>query len=181
MFAIPLAMPHSTCLLPEGSFDTHVHVFDPNVGPYDGSRAYTPPDAPLKDLVDFSSKLNSSDSPLNLILVQPSPYGTDNHVLLQSLRQLQKNPKIVVRGIAVVDVLQVTDVDLVQMHQVGVRGLRLNLQSAGKGVNLEQLKLTLLTASQKIQHLPGWRLQVFAPAAVWSGMAPVSMSMASPH
>lgn len=165
-------MPHITQLpfaVPDGSFDTHVHVFDPSVGPYAESRAYTPAGAPMEDLIRFSSTLNSSSNPLNLVLVQPSPYDTDNRVLLHSLQKLNSSFAISARGIAVVNVLNITRDELQQMHQAGVRGLRINLQSDGKGINLEKLKETLVVAAEKIQDLAGWRLQIFAPAATWDG------------
>ncbi|KAM0077256.1 hypothetical protein ACKRZS_010560 [Fusarium odoratissimum] len=166
-------MPHITKLplaVPDGSFDTHVHVFDPSVGPYANSRAYTPADAPMEDLIRFSSTLNSSSNPLNLVLVQPSPYDTDNRVLLHSLQKLNSSFAISARGIAVVNVFDITRDELLQMHQAGVRGLRINLQSDGKGVDLEKLKQTLLVAAEKIQDLAGWRLQIFAPAATWDDL-----------
>lgn len=168
----PSTMPHITqspLSVPAGSFDTHVHVFDPSLGPYAKSRAYTPADAPMEDLIRFSSTWNSSSNPLNLVLVQPSPYDTDNRVLLQSLHKLNTNFTISARGIAVVNVLDVTRDELMQMHQAGVRGLRINLQSDGKGVDLDKLKQTLLVAAEKIKNLAGWRLQIFAPAATWDG------------
>ncbi|KAF5582959.1 transcriptional family amidohydrolase family [Fusarium pseudocircinatum] len=156
--------------VPAGTFDTHVHVFDPTIGQYAKSRAYTPADAPMEDLIRFSSTLNSSSNPLNLVLVQPSPYDTDNRVLLQSLHKLNSNFTILARGIAVVNVLQITQDELTQMHHAGVRGLRINLQSHGKCVALENLKQTLQVAADKIRNLPGWRLQIFAPASTWDDL-----------
>ncbi|KAM0418750.1 hypothetical protein ACHAPT_012348 [Fusarium lateritium] len=124
----------------------------------------------MEDLIRFSSRLNSPNNPLNLVLVQPSPYDTDNRVLLQSLRKLNNSFPIAAWGIAVVNVSDVARDELVQMHQAGVRGLRINLQSDGKGVDLERLKQTLLMAAEKIRDLPGWRIQIFAPAATWDDL-----------
>lgn len=76
------------------------------------------------------------------------------------------------RGIAVVDVNKITDEELYQMHSVGVRGLRLNMQSHGKEVKIHQLKLRMQAAAARIQHLPGWKLQLFVPAHVWNGKLP---------
>lgn len=160
--------------VPAGSFDTHVHVFDPSIGPYAESRAYTPAHAPMEDLIRFSSTLNRSSSPLNLVLVQPSPYDTDNRVLLQSLRKLNNNYNIDARGIAVVNVLDITRDELAKMHQAGVRGLRINLQFHGEGIDLDKVKQTLQVAAEKIQDLEGWKLQIFATAAAWDGESIIS-------
>lgn len=155
-------------LIPPGGFDTHVHIFDTRLGPYSPTRAYTPATASLKDLLSFSSGVSSSSRPEKYVVVQPSPYGTDNRVLLSILRLCQES-QVVVRGIAVVDLNTVTDAELRDLHDRGVRGLRLNLQSHGHDVDLVSLKDMLERGARRIQHLPGWKLQVFAPGHVWKG------------
>lgn len=100
--------------------------------------------------------------------MQPSPYGTDNTVLLSTLRSLQalgyKG-----RGIAVVDVQTITDAELKEMHHLGVRGLRLNFQADGKSVDTIAFNKNLVAAAQRIAHLPGWKIQVFIPGYIWDG------------
>lgn len=49
---------YRSCLLPPNAFDTHVHVFDPWLGPYAASRAYTPEDAPLEKLIAFNKSIS---------------------------------------------------------------------------------------------------------------------------
>lgn len=155
-------------LLPEGAIDTHVHVFDPDLGPYAPNRAYTPPSARLTELLSFSTSLASSKRPTKFVLVQPSPYGTDNTVLLSILDKFH-SAKQLARGIAVVDISKITDEELWHMHLLGIRGLRLNMQANGAKVHVSRLKLQIHAAAARIQHLPGWKLQLFVPAYVWSG------------
>jgi predicted TIM-barrel fold metal-dependent hydrolase len=156
-------------LLPAGTWDTHVHVFDPLLGPYSPTRAYTPPNAPLSTLLAFSSSLTTSARPANLVIVQPSPYGTDNAVLLSILQQCQQL-NLIARGIAVVNVETVSEVELREMHRLGVRGLRLNIQANGHIVDTATFDSLVRQAADRIKHLPGWKLQIFAPANVWTGM-----------
>lgn len=142
-------------LLPPGAYDTHIHVFDSRLGPYHPSRAYTPAEAPLSNLLDFLSSLNKAQKPTNIVLVQPSPYKTDNRVLLAALDQLRPDPAIKARGIAVVDLETSSNAELEYLHSTGVRGLRLNLQSDGHAIEIEVVKKNMQKAANLIQHLPG--------------------------
>lgn len=163
--------------LPPGAYDTHVHVFDRQLGPYDPHRAYTPDEAPLADLLVFSAGLssNATQPAHNLVLVQPSPYGTDNRVLLAALSRLREAEKnhastgVVARAIVVLDLARTSDAELHRLHDLGVRGLRLNLQAAGRAVDHDALAGTLREAADRIRHLPGWKVQVYCPAPVWDG------------
>lgn len=156
-------------LLPPGAYDTHVHVFDSRIGPYHASRAYTPAEAPLDDLWRFLIKISQDGNTYpNVVVVQPSPYGTDNSVLLSVLRELQlRHPAITARGIAVVDMETVTNMELGSMHDLGVRGIRLNYQAHGRSVDTNALGAALQQAANHIKHLPGWKIQVFCPGHMW--------------
>ncbi|GMF67333.1 unnamed protein product [Aspergillus oryzae] len=149
-------------------FDTHVHVFDPRLGPYAPGRPYTPEDAPLSKLIAFNENLTTDGQVGNLVLVQPSPYKTDCTVLLQCLRDL-RNRNINARAIVVIDVDNVTDHALEEMHQLGARGIRLNFQADGREVDLTKLADMLHKAARRIQHLPGWMVQLYVPVWVWEG------------
>jgi predicted TIM-barrel fold metal-dependent hydrolase len=66
------------------------------------------------------------------VLVQPSVYATDNSVMLSALRA---NPGLH-RGVVVVDA-RVTDAELRDMHELGVRGVRFNMVSpVGNGAEM---------------------------------------------
>ncbi|KAI3535462.1 hypothetical protein CSPX01_11416 [Colletotrichum filicis] len=151
------------------SWDTHVHVFDASIGPFAPGRSYTPARATAQQLLDFSSSLTRA-TPLNIVLVQPSPYGSDNTVLLRSLKSLREGGSRIVRGIAVVDIEKISDANLMELHDAGVRGLRINKQADGKSTDLNALKDTILQTASRIQYLPGWKIQLFCAPAMWEDL-----------
>ncbi|KAK7449549.1 hypothetical protein Landi51_05973 [Colletotrichum acutatum] len=157
--------PARSSLSPD-SWDTHVHVFDASIGPFEPGRSYTPARATAQQLLDFSSSLTQA-TPLNIVLVQPSPYGSDNTVLLRSMKSLREGGSRIVRGIAVVDIENISDADLMELHDAGVRGLRINKQADGKSTDLEALKEIILQTASRIQYLPGWKIQLFCAPAMW--------------
>ncbi|KAL3456170.1 hypothetical protein BJX64DRAFT_296885 [Aspergillus heterothallicus] len=157
-------------LLPPAAFDTHVHVFDPAIGPYATGRAYTPEDAPIDALLAFNKSISRDGTGGKIVLVQPSPYGTDCTVLMRCLRELRAKQRCSAYAIAVVDLQSITDGELEEMHEAGVRGIRLNFQADGKGLDVMRLRETLYHAAERIRHLPGWMIQLFVPGWVWDSL-----------
>ncbi len=105
--------------LPSGSCDSHAHICGPgDQYAYSPARIYTPPDCLLPDYLHMLSTLGVERS----VLVQPSIYGTDNTVMLKAMDEAA----IPIRGVAVVDGT-ITDNELQNMHDAGVRGVRFNL------------------------------------------------------
>lgn len=150
------------------AFDTHVHVFDPRLGPYATGRAYTPQDATLEELVSLNRSLCYDSQGSTLVLVQPSPYGNDCSVMMHCLQKL-KDQNINAFGIAVLDLDRTTDTELETMHTLGIRGIRLNLQADGKEVCIEKIASALHQAADRIRHLPDWVIQLFVPGWSWDG------------
>lgn len=108
--------------MPRGSCDCHAHLFGPQAKyPYAANRRYTPPDATADDYIKTLRTLGVDRA----VLVQPSVYMTDNAVILDALAQAD----FPLRAVAVVNDT-VTDAELARMHQLGVRGLRINLRNA---------------------------------------------------
>jgi predicted TIM-barrel fold metal-dependent hydrolase len=85
------------------------------------------------------------------VLVQPSVYGTDNSALLDALR----SGVFPLRGVAVV-AQDASDRQLEDIHRAGVRGIRINLASATRGLALEQAP----RLAERVKAL-GWHLQFF--------------------
>ncbi|KAI0420428.1 hypothetical protein F5X98DRAFT_27393 [Xylaria grammica] len=156
--------------LPAGAWDSHVHVFDSTLGPFSPSRSYTPAQAPLSQLLDFSTHLSVGNTPSNLVIVQPSPYGFDNTILLSLLKAAPSYTTRSVRGIAVIDIDKVGEAELISMHELGVRGLRLNAQASGHAVDIEAVRSLMVKSAWLIKDLPGWKLQIFAPAYIWDDL-----------
>ena len=114
--------------LPPGSCDCHSHVFGPAERfPYAPTRSYTPPDCTTAEYVRMLQTLGCERA----VIVQPSCYGTDNAATLDALRSGQFE----FRGVAVISGHE-TDAQLQDMHEAGVRGVRLNLHTRGAVLGL---------------------------------------------
>jgi predicted TIM-barrel fold metal-dependent hydrolase len=136
--------------------DCHVHVIGPRERyPMKPDRAFTPDLATVAELRAHLDRIDFG----RVVIVQPSVYGFDNRCLTDALAALGG----AARGVAVLPV-DVDDAELQRLHALGVRGLRLNLESHGDsrlagalGANRPLL--------QRVARL-GWHLQIFAAAPV---------------
>jgi len=103
---------------PNGACDCHNHVFGPSYRfPYAKDRSYTPPDAPVEDLIRMHEILGFERA----VIVQGSAHGTDNSAMLNALEQYPER----FRGVAV-QPTEITDRELDRMVRLGVQGLRFN-------------------------------------------------------
>ena len=109
--------------VPEGACDCHVHTFDPQHFPYAAGRPYTPEPVSVGELRALHRALHID----RVIVVQPTVYGTDNAGTLDGMKQL--GPRS--RGVAVIDE-KTPDSALADMDSAGVRGIRINLETAGQ-------------------------------------------------
>lgn len=123
--------------------DCHVHLFGPaSRYPYSPDRAYTPPDASADELVALHDSLGIE----RVVIVQPSPYGTDNSCTLNALKRLGFRA----RGVAVAD----PKADLEQFHRTGVRGIRVKLATDPAAA------LRALQDAVGMAKRMGWHVQV---------------------
>ena len=130
---------------PAGSCDCHAHIFGPeSIYPYAANRSYTPPDASLGSYRSLLNTLGVDRS----VIVQPSVYGTDNRVTLDAVEKGGDN----FRGVVVVDA-DIPSRTLEKMHEIGVRGVRLNLLFKG-GMSLSAVR----QVADRIKTF-GWHLQ----------------------
>lgn len=133
---------------PRDAADCHFHVYDARF-PTDRSAVLRPGDATVDDYRSFQKRIGTSRG----VIVQPSTYGLDNRLLLESLGKFGPT----VRGVAVVNP-NVTDAELKKMGAAGVRGIRFNLVQAG-ATTLGMVA----PLSKRIAEL-GWHIQVNAAA-----------------
>jgi predicted TIM-barrel fold metal-dependent hydrolase len=109
--------------LPPGSCDCHTHVFGPPAAfPFAAARSYTPGEASVEALLDLQHTLGLD----RVVIVHPSPYGTDNACTLDAVARLGGRA----RAVAVIDPSLPRDA-LRALHDQGVRGVRVNLETAG--------------------------------------------------
>ena len=137
--------------LPSNACDTHAHVVsdDTDMYPFVTDRSYTPPPAPESGYLSMLERTGMQRG----VLVQISVYGDDNRYMLQVL---ERHPDKL-RGIAVVRD-NVTDAQLRQMHEAGVRGLRINVLFGG-GTGFEAME----SLARKIANY-GWHMQFLMDA-----------------
>jgi len=129
--------------------DSHHHVYDSRY-PIDPAAQLRPTDATVADYRALRQRLDIGRH----VVVQPSSYGTDNRCLLDALSQFGADA----RGIAAV-VDTVTDSELRNLHNAGVRGLRFNLEFL-VGLTVAMIE----PLSKRIAPL-GWHIQINASAA----------------
>lgn len=127
--------------LPAGAVDAHAHVIG---NTYIEERSYTPRPAPEKDYLRMIDATGMAHG----VLVQVSVHGTDNSLMRQALRAHPRR----LRGIAVIKP-DLADLELQQLKDDGVVGLRLNTTTGG-GVGIAELdRYDALCAEL------GWHLQ----------------------
>src|ERR1700723_1265699 len=128
--------------VPERACDCHVHVFgDPGRFPFAASRTYTPESASAAQLLAMHRALHIS----RVVIVQPSVYGTDNSCALDAMKQYGSGA----RGIAVLP-SATPSTTLDNMERAGIRGVRINLGTAGD-TNLADARHRLKSAIEQIQ------------------------------
>jgi len=143
---------HTPPVLSSGAIDAHAHVFHRNL-PMATVRRHTPDyDCPLADYLALLDEHGLAGG----VLVQPSFLGTDNGYLLDALRAANER----LRGVVVVTP-DVAQIELTDMAQAGVTGIRLNWL----GIDAPDLQQpdwrTLLT---RIDAL-GWHVELHIEAA----------------
>ena len=136
--------------VPSGACDCHAHICGPSsIYPYAAERVYTPPEALLPD---YSAMLRGLGIE-RAVLVQPSIYGTDNAAMLDAIRA----SPFPCRGVAVVPTT-ISERELEQLHEGGVRGVRFNLiDVADRKSSLPMSDLR--RCADKIKPL-GWHLEL---------------------
>jgi predicted TIM-barrel fold metal-dependent hydrolase len=146
--------------VPAHACDCHTHIFgDPKTFPYSPNRRYTPETALPTEMEALHRKLHVE----RVVIVTPSVYGTDNSATLYGM----KSRGATARGIAVIDE-QTSDRDLSAMARSGVRGIRLNLTTAGvtdPAVGRQRLQ----RGAVRMKAL-GWHIQIFTSLDVISAI-----------
>ncbi len=154
---------------PPGACDAHVHVFgDPARHPYVAERSFTPP--PGQTLVDLNA-LHRGLGFDRSVLVQTGVQGPD--VMLEALRAEPAR----LRGVAVLKG-DVTDRRLDELHEAGVRGIRVNLfRRAGQMVYRGGAGFDDAAAiAPRVAHR-GWHIQAWLDAEDLPHWAPLLLGL----
>jgi 2-pyrone-4,6-dicarboxylate lactonase len=157
-------------VLPQGSIDTHVHVFGPGYSLSPG-RGYNPPYSTLADLTHLHATLAID----RVVFTQPSVYGTDNSAIVDAMAKL--NAQTPDRARAVVALaMDVSDKQLAALDAAGVRGVRLNFDNKG-GMPIALAEIPELAA--RIAPF-GWHLEFLFPGKDIVELMPVFTALKVP-
>jgi len=140
--------------VPTDSCDCHVHVLGPYADyPLAEDRSYS---APESTAIDLTASLNGMGFS-RAVIVTATAYGYDNEVLKNSLQRDSIN----LRGVAVVGP-DCKPHELQELHDLGVRGIRLNLYRAnGVNVYLGGAGLDTLRSLGGLLAEMGWHVQIW--------------------
>lgn len=148
--------------VPAGACDCHVHAFgDPERFPFSPARTYTPPPASVEEMREVHRALHTD----RVVVVNPSVYGTDNSCTLDAVTRLGASA----RGIAVIDD-KTPEARLDEMDRVGVRGIRINLETGGE-TDPAVARRRFHAGVERIRGRKNWHLQVYARVSVIEGIA----------
>ena len=139
--------------LPKGSIDTHVHIFESHFPLFEG-RGYNPPNSTLEDLIHLHTTLGVD----RVVFTQPSVYGVDNSAILKGMSVLNEKVANTARGVCAIK-MDASEASLQELHDQGIRGVRLNLDNKG-GMPLELTEISKL--EDKIKGF-GWHLEYLFP------------------
>lgn len=138
--------------MPAHSWDSHMHVTDPSY-PEAPTAEYTPGLHNLSNALSFESTIGIH----NIVLIQPSIYGNDNTLLLRALKKLGSHHG---RGVVGFDTYNTSLETLREWHELGVRGVRLNLKSNDVKLTEAELQEQVVRYAKAIKPL-GWVLELY--------------------
>jgi predicted TIM-barrel fold metal-dependent hydrolase len=150
-------------VIPKNACDCHTHIFGPHDQfPLSKQRKYTPPEASIKELLSLHDPLGLE----RVVIVHPSPYGSDNSCTLDALKKLGDRA----RGVVVID-QKTSQAEIEKMHELGVRGVRINLETQGVA-DKKYATREIAWVYEKIKDL-GWHIQLFTQLKVLSDLESV--------
>jgi predicted TIM-barrel fold metal-dependent hydrolase len=156
--------------IPSGSWDSHLHCFDPAIFPFSATRAYTPQPAKLEDLVEQAHAEN-------LMVVQASIEDGSNGLATHLVRCQREYPFRIIRGTIAGDVAtlqRMPDEAYDRLHSIGVRSIRLHGVYTGPGQDIKwvQKQLQTLARLHPVQQ-HAWTVSAQLPLATWAALNPI--------
>ncbi len=150
-----------TFAVPPGATDCATHIYnDPKRHPFIEGRTYTPEPATVPELKQMMRTLRLD----RVVVVQASTHGTDNTIVLDSIRELGAGA----RGVAMIDE-KTTEASLDDMHRGGVRGIRLMLGNQG-ATDLAAAQQRLRVAAARMKTRKGWSVLTSGSPETWAAL-----------
>jgi predicted TIM-barrel fold metal-dependent hydrolase len=134
---------------PANATDCHHHIYSGKFQ-VDPKSVLRPADASIEDYKLLQKRIGTSRN----VIVQPSTYGIYNSGLIETLRGFGPSS----RGVAVVNP-SVSDDELKQLNEAGVKGIRFNILTPGGATSLDMAP----PLAKRITPM-GWHIQVHASA-----------------
>ena len=146
--------------VPAGACDCHTHIHgDPEKFPFFPGRVYTPEVALPEEMAALHKALHIQ----RVVIVTPSVYGTDNSATLYGMSARGMDA----RGVAVIDD-KTPESELDAMGRAGVRGVRVNLATAGisdPSIGRQRFQ----AAAERVKNR-NWHVQIFTNLAMISAI-----------
>uniref|UniRef100_A0A8H7K7X5 Amidohydrolase-related domain-containing protein n=1 Tax=Bionectria ochroleuca TaxID=29856 RepID=A0A8H7K7X5_BIOOC len=152
--------------IPAGAWDSHMHIIDT-------TRYPLPENAkPASHQATVSQALANAEHLAlpNIVLVQLSNYGNDNSWVLDVLNELGPARS---RGVVAFDPDTINSRTLLQWHQLGVRGVRLNLRSSNSVLSKAEIQTTLRKYADKLRPMKTWSIGLYADMDVLDHVQPL--------
>lgn len=96
-----------------------------------------------------------------------SVYGTNNGSMIDALRRDSRQ-----RAIAIIDPDKITDGELDELHQIGFRGVRINLRTRSERLGASEWEEILMKYHHRLHRLD-WVLQIFVSMDQIASVSPI--------
>jgi predicted TIM-barrel fold metal-dependent hydrolase len=151
--------------LPEGLWDSHVHIIEPKKYPFP-KNIKTPHEGTMAQALANAERLGLP----NMVFVQLSTYGNDNAWVLDALKEVGPSRG---RGVVGFDPEHIDSQTLQQWHDLGVRGVRLNLRSSKTTLSKNEIQTVLRQYAEKLQPMKTWSIGLYADMEVLDYVQPL--------
>lgn len=142
-----------------------MHVIEPGKYPFP-QGVKSPQEATLEQALSNAQQLGL----LNLVFVQLSGYGYDNIWVLDALRAVGTARS---RAVVAFDPTQTDLQTLQQWHDIGVRGVRINLRSSKTTVDKAEIQRILRKYAEKLRPMKTWSIGLYADMEVLDYVQPI--------
>lgn len=149
---------------PAGACDAHFHIFGPSDRfPFSASRAYTPQDATLEDVLGVHAALGIERG----VAVQGNAHGTDNSAMIDAVQRSKGR----VRGVAIVPA-DTPAADIRRMADAGVCALRFHHIAGEMKATFSPLGVEAFLKLAPVMADLGLHLQIMLDAAELPAVMP---------
>ncbi|PVH78560.1 hypothetical protein DL98DRAFT_634644 [Cadophora sp. DSE1049] len=106
----------------------------------------------------------------NMVFVQISTYGNDNTWIIDALKEVGG---IRGRGVVGFDSEHIDTRTLQHWHDLGVRGVRLNLRSSKVTLSKNEIQSVLRKYAEKLRPMKTWSIELYADMEVLDHVQPI--------